>query len=76
MNEITVMMRSIGDATNMKFSLLYTQIIINGSFSRRGMYCVIKGRITNKMPATIKIMPTKVKGWKYFKPFVTSLIAY
>jgi len=55
------MMRSIGEVTNTKFSPLYTQIIIHGSFSRLGIYCAIRGRITSKMPATIKIMPTKVK---------------
>jgi hypothetical protein len=68
------MIRSIGEVTNMKFSPLYTQIIIHGSFSRLGMYCAIRGRITSKMPAIIKIMPTKVKGWKYFKSSVLSLI--
>jgi hypothetical protein len=50
------MIRSIGEVTSTKFSPSYTQIIIHGSFSRPGMYCAIRGRITSKMPAIIKIM--------------------
>jgi hypothetical protein len=69
-------MRSSGEVTNTKFSPLYTQIIIHGNFSKLGMYCTIKGRTTSRMPATIKIIPTKVKGWKYFKSFFLSLVAY
>jgi hypothetical protein len=48
------MMGSIGEVTNTKFLPLYTQIIIHGSFSRLGMYCATKGRITSKMPAIIR----------------------
>jgi hypothetical protein len=70
------MIKSNGEVTNTMFSPLYIQMIIHGSFSNRGICCATKGRITNNIPATIKIMPAKVKGWEYFKSLLPSLIVY
>ena len=63
MKEIIVIMMSIGDVTNTKLSLLYVQIIIHGIFCRFCICCTIRGRITSRMPAIIKINPIRVKGW-------------
>ena len=62
MKDIIVIMMSIGDVANVKLSVLYVQSIIHGNFCRPGICCAIKGRITSRMPATIKIMPISVKG--------------
>ena len=62
MKEIIVIMMSIGEVTNTKLSVLYIQNIIHGIFCRLGMCCAIKGRITSRMPAIIKINPSRVKG--------------
>jgi hypothetical protein len=62
MKDIIVIIMSIGDVTNTKLSLLYVQIIIHGNFCRLCICCAIKGRITSRMPATIKIIPISVKG--------------
>jgi hypothetical protein len=55
-------MMSIGEVTKNKLPLLYVQTIIHGIFSKIGICCEIKGRITSRIPATIKIMPISVKG--------------
>ena len=62
MKNIIVIMMSMGDVANTKLSLLYVQIIIHGIFCRLGICCAIRGRITSRMPATIKINPISVKG--------------
>ncbi|MCW3997100.1 MAG: hypothetical protein NWF10_00835 [Candidatus Bathyarchaeota archaeon] len=67
------MIRSIGEVAKVKLSVLYTQMIIHGSFSRFGIYCAMKGRITKIMPKTMKIMPITVKGWKLFIVFPLAL---
>jgi len=63
MKDIIVIMMSMGDVANTKLSLLYVQIIIHGIFCRFGRCCEIRGRITSRIPATIKINPISVKGW-------------
>lgn len=62
MKDIVVIMRSIGEVTNTKFSLLYIQIIIHGTFSREGKCSAIKGRIISRMPIVKKVTPTSEKG--------------
>jgi hypothetical protein len=62
MRDTTVIMISKGEVAKMKPLLLYTQIIIQGSFSRFGIFRAIKGRTTNITPIAIRAMPTSVKG--------------
>ena len=62
MREIIVIMMSMGDVANTKLSVLYVQSIIHGIFCKLGMCCAIKGSITSRIPATIKINPISVKG--------------
>ena len=62
MRDTIEMMISKGEVARMKPLLLYTQIIIQGSFSRFGMCLAIKGRITNIMPMIMRAAPTSVKG--------------
>jgi hypothetical protein len=62
MRDIIEMMISKGEVAKMKPLLLYTQIIIHGSFSKLGIYRATKGRATNMTPITMRAMPTRVKG--------------
>ena len=62
MREIIAIMMSIGDVANTKLSVLYVQINSHGIFCRYGRCCAIRGRITSRMPAIIKINPIRVKG--------------
>lgn len=62
MRDIIVRMISMGEVAKRKPLLLYTQIIIQGNFSKLGMYLAIKGRTTNITPIIMRAMPTNVKG--------------
>jgi hypothetical protein len=62
MRDITVRMISKGEVAKRKPLPLYTQIIIQGNFSKLGIYLAIKGRTTNIMPIIMRTMPTNVKG--------------
>ena len=61
MRDIIVRMINKGEVAKRKPLLLYTQIIIQGTFSRFGICRAMKGRITNIMPTTMRAMPTNVK---------------
>ena len=61
MRDIIVMMISKGEVAKIKPLLLYTQIIIQGSFSRLGIYLATKGRITNITPMINRAIPIIVK---------------
>jgi hypothetical protein len=58
----SVMMISKGEVAKMKPLLLYTQMTIQGSFSKLGIYRVIKGRATRITPTTMRAIPNNVKG--------------
>lgn len=60
--DIIVRIISKGEVAKRKPLLLYTQIIIHGSFSKLGICRATKGRATNMTPITMRAMPTRVKG--------------
>jgi hypothetical protein len=62
MRVIIVRMISKGEVAKMKPLLLYTQMIIQGSFSRPGTCRAMKGRATIIIPTIITAMPISAKG--------------